>query len=287
MNMNPITCPFCEKEYSHRKKTEYERHTILCELISSSNKRVDVVEEITIDDVPSSLQLYKLIRELGIQNKILQEKVAELNKIVQRCGAGSGSGSYSGGGISFKKADILERLNTQKIQPQYTFLEWIKLFDCNITEEDIEYLVSEPTTQVICNIMSRIIDESSSSLPVLSSDINVKKNIIYVYGFHDLITSPGSSPPQGYLTTTEYASSSPLWVKMEPEIFMILIKTIYTSLLKTLQMKWREKHRKRYNFEEIYNKVLKKITDIRIDTHTDMNNRKVLQHLCMRVSREV
>jgi len=268
MNMNPITCPFCEKEYNHRKKTEYERHVILCELIASSNKSIDMEE----DDMPSQLQLYKIIRELSVQNKKLYEKVANLEKLIQR------------GGVSLKKVDILERLNTQQKQPNDTYNEWVGSF--NIIEDDVECLTTESITQVICSIVSRNV-ETTENPPVISSDL--KKSIIYIYGIVDdaNIVSPGSSPDQsaggGFLSQ----SQSPQWTKMEGEQFMIMICMIYKCLLTTLQTKWRITHKKRYNFDEIYMKVLKKITDIKIDTHNDTNNRKVWQHLYMRVSRQV
>ena len=79
INMNLLSCSFCEKEFNNRKKTLYDRHIILCEVVHNSNKnKEDEDEEI----VPSNKQMYKIIKELSIQNNKLKEKVNEMEKII-------------------------------------------------------------------------------------------------------------------------------------------------------------------------------------------------------------
>ena len=237
--MNLLNCSHCNKEYSYKKKAEYERHIVLCELIAMSNKKKDIEED---EDIPSVLELYKIIRELSIQNKKLCEKVNTLEKIVQR-------------GVSVKKVDILERLNHQKSKvPLETYNEWVRDFE--ITEDDIENLITEQITLVICNIVSRNVKEDN--IPIISSDVVIdkKKNVIYIY---DLVNSnfsisPSSSPDQiSHIMMPE-------WIKMEAVHFMRMICTIYKSLLTCLQTKWKETNHGRYLFDELYSKILKKIT---------------------------
>ena len=276
MNLNQIGCPFCEKEYHIRKKTEYERHIILCELISTSNKHVDIEDD--EEHMPSQFQMYKMLRELSIQNKKLQEKVINLEKIIQR-------------GVSLKKVDILERLNSQlqQKQPEDTYQEWINSF--NITEEDVEGLVSENIVHVISGIIYRHVSitltQEHISLPIISCDL--KKSMIYIYGiFEDSTTTqttPSSSPENS--SASYILGNGQRWIKMEPEHFMILICSLYKKLLTVLQMKWRSTNTKRYNFDEIYMKILGKITGIKIDAPNDPNNRKIWQYLYTQVSRDI
>ena len=153
-----LSCSFCEKEFNSRKKTLYDRHIILCEVVHNSNKnKEDEDEEI----VPSNKQMYKIIKELSIQNNKLKEKVNEMEKIIQR------------GGM-MKKVDILEKLNLNSVKPDYLFKDWVK--NIIIEEEDIDNLITENIANVINTILSRNIDENS---PVISSDI--KKNNIYIF----------------------------------------------------------------------------------------------------------
>jgi hypothetical protein len=156
--MNQISCSFCEKDFHIRKKTLYDRHIILCEVVHNSNKNKEEEDE---EIVPSNKQMYKIIKELSIQNNKLKEKVNELEKIVQR------------GGI-MKKVDILEKLNSNTVKPENLFKDWVK--NIVIEEEDIDKLITENIANVINTILSRNIDEDS---PVISSDI--KKNNIYIF----------------------------------------------------------------------------------------------------------
>jgi len=275
MNLNQIGCPFCEKEYHIRKKTEYERHVILCELISSSNKQVDIEDD--EENMPSQFQMYKMLKELSVQNKKLQEKVINLEKIIQR-------------GVSLKKVDILERLNSQsqQKQPEDTYHEWISSID--ITEEDVESLISDNIVQVISAIISRqlAIIQENIQLPIISCDL--KKSMIYIYGvFEDsgimTHTTPSSSPENN--SASYILGNGQRWIKMEPEHFMILICSLYKKLLTVLQIKWRATNAKRYNFDDIYIKILGKITGIKIDTPNDPNNRKIWQYLYTQVSRDI
>jgi len=274
MNLNQIVCPFCEKEYHIRKKTEYERHIILCELVSSSNKHVDIEDD--EENMPSQFQMYKMLRELSVQNKKLQEKVNNLEKIIQR-------------GVSLKKVDILERLNSQsqQKQPEDTYHEWIS--SINITEEDVEGLISENIVQVISGIIYRhLAIQESIPIPIISCDL--KKSMIYIYGvFEDsgmtTQTTPSSSPENN--SASYILGNGQRWIKMEPEHFMILICSLYKKLLTVLQIKWRVTNVKRYNFDEIYMKILGKITGIKIDAPNDLNNRKIWQYLYTQVSRDI
>jgi hypothetical protein len=276
MNLNQIVCPYCEKEYNIRKKTEYERHIILCELISTSNSNKHTDTEEDEENMPSQFQMYKMIRELSIQNKKLQEKVINLEKIIQR-------------GVSLKKVDILERLNSQlqQKQPEDTYQEWINSF--NITEEDVESLVSENIVHVISGIICRHLSITNMSLPIISCDL--KKSMIYIYGiFEDSATThttPSSSPENGSASYILGNGNGQRWIKMEPEHFMILICSLYKKLLTVLQMKWRSTNMKRYNFDDIYMKILGKITGIKIDAPNDLNNRKIWQYLYTQVSRDI
>jgi hypothetical protein len=263
--MNILNCFYCKKEYSYKKKGEYERHIILCELISESNKKK--YDEEDEEDVPSNVELYKIIKELSIQNKKLSDKVNLLEKMIQR-------------GTSLKKVDILDRLKL--FNPLETYNEWIRSIE--ITEEDIESLITDTIPQVISTIISRNIAERSSTdiLPIISSDL--KKSMIYIYDVnYTTHLSPSSSPEQ-----SGYISSSPEWMKMEPEHYMKLIPTFYQNLYKTFKTKWTKTNKGfRYMFDEIESKIIEKLTSIDIENANNTTNRKIWQSLYSLVSKEI
>lgn len=263
--MNILNCLYCKKEFSYKKKGEYEKHVILCELIaSSSSKKGDEEEE--EEEILSHRELYKIVKELSIQNKKLSEKVSLLEKIVQR-------------GTSIKKVDILERLKSYK--PLETYNDWIRNIEIN--EEDIESLITETIPQVISDILSRNLSDSKEIFPIISSDL--KKSMIYIYdvNYSSSSASPSSSPEQG-----GYISSSlPEWIKMESEHYIKLICTLYKSLLTTFKTKWIETNKGRYMVGDIESKLINKITSIDIVNANNTTNRKIWQSLYSLVSKDI
>lgn len=239
-------CPYCQKEYI--KKTLYEKHITICEIIQKIKKN-DEEDEL----IPSTKILYKIVKELATQNKKLQDKVMELEKNIQR-------------GVPQKKLDILERLNTNHI-PSLTFQDWVKTL--SITEKDISYFTSENFSHVSNIILSRNIESFNIELPIISNDL--KKNIIYIYRL------PNDNDEQNEVG----------WFKMENDDLLLIIKTLYQYILKCYHIHWKENNKDIHQFDEIAGKILDKITNIKINNHADTHNRKIYHSLYNLVSKPI
>jgi hypothetical protein len=239
-------CPYCKKEYI--KKTLYEKHITICEIIQKIKKN-DEEDEL----IPSTKILYKIVKELALQNKKLQDNVTELEKIIQR-------------GLPQKKIDILERLNTNNT-PSLTFQDWVKTL--KITEEDISSFTSENFSHVSNTILSRNIESSDIELPIISNDL--KKNIIYIYRL------PNDNDEQNEVG----------WFKMENDDLLLIIKTLYQYILKCYHIHWKENNKDIHQFDEIAGKILDKITNIKINNHADTHNRKIYHSLYNLVSKAI
>jgi hypothetical protein len=255
MNLNMISCPYCLKEYSPKKKKELDKHVLICEFLSTKS----VKEDEDIENVPCPLKMYKMIKELVLQNKKLQDKVNDLEKMIQKGPT--------------KKIDILVSLNTNVEKPKYTYREWLS--QLIITEDDITHLIQENIANVSYSIISQYIEDvGKENVPIYSSC--QKKNTIYIYNLPTEIdnSSPGTSP-----SSSCFLDSEPRWIKMCEEDFMLLIKTLYQYLLKTLYFKWKEKNKNMNHFDDIESKIMQKITNINIENYNDVNNRKIFNHL--------
>jgi hypothetical protein len=262
MNLNAISCPFCLKEYNSKKKKEYDKHVLICEFLSAKI----VKEDEDIENIPSPLKMYKMIKELVLQNKKLQDKVNDLEKIIHK-------------GPSSKKIDILISLNSNVVKPKYTYKEWLS--NLTIYEDDINNLISENISNVSHLILSRYIENcGKENIPVFSSE--EKKNTIYIYNLSSLETdntSPGTSP-----TTCSFLDSNPRWIKMDAENFLLLIKTLYQYLLKVFHYQWKKNNQHINHFDDIESKIMQKITNINIENYNDVNNRKIFNQLYSCVS---
>ena len=246
---NMIQCSYCQKEYHLRKKTFYDRHVILCEMIHQSMKNIDEDEEL----VPSRKEIYKILKELTIQNKKLQDKVSELEKIIQRGGC-------------LKKIDILEKLNIT-IKPSLTFQDWVK--QLIITQEDVSSLNADNFSFVSHNILSRNIESAELDLPIISNDL--KKNNIYIFR----------------VPIDNDEGNDPVWFKMDNDDLLLIIKTLYQYILKCFHFEWKENNKNIHHFDEISGKILDKITNIKINNHNDNHNRKIYNSLYTLVSKQI
>ena len=110
-------CIHCGKSY--KKRTNLDKHVILCELLNKSKKTFSL--EIEEDqDIPSQRKMFEILLELGNKFNRIEEKVDELNKWVVK---------------KKKKINVIEWLNTN-IKPEIKFENLIEKII--ITDDDVK-----------------------------------------------------------------------------------------------------------------------------------------------------
>jgi hypothetical protein len=118
-------CYCCGKSY--KKRETLNRHIILCELIDkakSKNNSSSSNEESEIDELPSQKQMYKMIVELSLKYKILEEKMERAQIWIDK---------------KKKKINVVDWLN-DNIIPEYNFIE-LSENKIQVEDEDIEFLL--------------------------------------------------------------------------------------------------------------------------------------------------
>lgn len=154
-------CVHCGKSY--KKKTNLEKHVILCELLSKTKKGLIIEED---DDIPGQRKIYNILLEFGVRFNQLEEKVDELNKWVVK---------------KKKKINVVEWLNTN-ITPEIKFDSLIEKIVIN--QDDIKYLFENSFADTLNQIFSRnIYNLSESEYPIFA--FVQKLNIFYIYEDED------------------------------------------------------------------------------------------------------
>lgn len=152
-------CVYCGKSY--KKKTNLERHILLCELLSKTKKGI-VLEEDDEDDVFSQRKIYNILLELGIKFNKLEEKVDELSKWVVK---------------KKKKINIIEWLNAN-MRSAIKFDNLIEKI--HITQDDVKYLFENSFADTLNRIFSRnIYNLSENEYPIFA--FVQKSNTFYIY----------------------------------------------------------------------------------------------------------
>jgi hypothetical protein len=150
-------CKYCGKSYI--KKTNLDKHVIICELINNSKTKTTIDDD---EEVPSQRKMYQMILEIGKKLNGLDEKVDELNKWVIR---------------KKKKINVVEWLNNH-IKPDINFDNLIEKII--IEKDDILHLFQNTFADTLNHIFSRnIYNVSESEFPVFA--FVQKSNVFYIY----------------------------------------------------------------------------------------------------------
>ncbi len=152
-------CEYCNKQYT--RKSSYNRHVILCEVMNQS-KRIRECEEQEETDVPTIKQLYSIIQELAISQKKMGSKMEMMQKWVDK---------------KKKKISVIDWL-IDNTNPCNTFENWVLKLE--VIQEDITVLTDNTIVQTIINILKRNLPaDDNSSYPIAC--FTEKSNKIYVY----------------------------------------------------------------------------------------------------------
>ena len=148
------TCKFCNKDYL--RKSLSKKHELICEIHHTSNRLLncDIEENM---DIPSNKKLYNLIQELFLQNKKLNEDVAELQKWINQ---------------KKKKLNVIEWLNENCIIDE-SITNWI----ANIKVSQIDII--NFTTCSFVDSVNTILKNNLINIPIAC--FSEKINVFYVF----------------------------------------------------------------------------------------------------------
>jgi len=151
-------CQHCGKK--HTRKTSHDRHVLLCEIVYCSNreKKCDAEEN---SDIPSHIQLYKIVQELAVKNAVLESKMQEIQKWLDK---------------KRKSIDVVEWLTTNRGNIAEPFCEWQKKLVVN--PEHIDLLIEENVVKAICDIIN---ENTNCVQDVPITCFHQKTNLFYIF----------------------------------------------------------------------------------------------------------
>jgi len=151
------SCHLCGK--THTRKTSHDRHRLLCELVHSSKREKKCIEEESTN-IPSHFELYKIVQELAYKNAALEEKMAEMQKWLDK---------------KKKNIDIIHWLTMNKTNIQTSFSEWQKKLV--VTQDHVQLLIEENIVKTLCEIINENI--INQEVPIMC--FQQKTNLFYIY----------------------------------------------------------------------------------------------------------
>ena len=201
------SCGLCNKSYT--RKTSYDRHIILCEILHQS-KREKKCKGQELSDIPSHTQLFLIVQELALKNQILETKMIEMQKWVEN---------------KKKKLNVLLWLNTN-ITPSVTYTEWVN--GLNVTQDDLQYLIEQNIADTLAGIIRKNLQQEDGKSHPLFCFVQ-KSNVFYIYD------NIGTEQKQKQEQEKE-------WKPLTTEIFIKLLNKIHFKMVRELCI-WRDKNR--------------------------------------------
>lgn len=165
-NTSGYRCKSCDKTYT--RKTAFQTHIVLCEFVHLSKRERKLDLEETVTELPSQLQMFKIIQHLALKYDKLEEKLGFLQEWIDK---------------KKQKIDVLAWLSCNNPCPDITFTELAtKLI---ITQENITLLHDNPFQHVLQVIFNNTFASyHSTKLPIACFTQKTK-----MYKFNDGIWS--------------------------------------------------------------------------------------------------
>lgn len=245
-----FACSCCKKTYT--KKSSLDKHKILCEFRMKSNReRTIAVEEAA--DIPSHMELVKIVQELNLKVNSMENKLAEMHKWVEK---------------KKKKINVVTWLN-DNVNPTMSFTEWSRHW-LQSKPDHFDILMQQPVQVAFQAVLEQCLCQSDVVYPITC--FAQKVNTFYIC--EKQATSPEAN----------------LWLEMNPIQFQTLIKTVYQSLMKQL-IAWKDANQSKFNENErlsiVFNKAVIKLTSVDCSQLHDPNVSRIRNALFAFLKRDL
>ena len=151
-------CPYCQQGYT--RKTYFDRHVLICAILCKSKKEQKLEEE-EIQDTPTLRNLYKVVKELVVKNKQLEEKVQEMSTYIN---------------AKKQKMNVTEWLNVTYNQAT-DYLTWFS--EIQVKQSHLQILFDSDYANGVTSVLKQLLQDEDARRPLRA--FNTKENAFYFY----------------------------------------------------------------------------------------------------------
>jgi hypothetical protein len=236
LSSSKFCCAVCNKQYT--KKSSLDKHRILCDFKMKTKREIQIdLEESS--DIPTHLQLVKIVQELSLELDKTKEKLAEMEKWVAK---------------KKRKIDIILWLNAN-VNPTIGFLEWVHT-ELIVKPEHFENLMENNLYNTIQQIFESNLSEKTDFVYPISC-FNQKTGVFYI--------------------CEKKEDGSPEWRKLVLEDFILLLKVLKNNMIKQLT-KWKTENQHKFDENDkiaiLFNKAVIKLMNISFSQDNNLSRIK-------------
>jgi len=236
--MNPsfkLCCTVCKKQYT--RKSSLDKHKILCDFKFKTprEQQVDVEES---GDMPTHYQLIKIVQELSLKITSMEEKINEMQKIIDK---------------KKKKIDVISWLNSS-MNPHIGFLEWVNS-SIVVNTEHFEHLMENQLYNTFQKVFEYNLPQNGNIYPICC--FSQKQGIFYICEKNE--------------------DGTPEWKQLELKDIVLLLKITQRQMIKVLS-KWKSDNKTNFDtndkVSDAFNKAVIKLMDISFSQDAKMSRIK-------------
>jgi len=233
-----LKCCSCNKKYI--RKSSWEKHKILCDFISKT-QREKIIDNQESEDLPSFVQLVKIVQELSLKNSKLENKINQMEKWIDN---------------KKKKINVIDWLKINR-KPFNVFGQWIN--NITVSPENIEYLKDNTIFQTIQNMFQSHNQNNNQNNNQIDTNTNVDTNT-------NTDTNKVIIPIACFCQKANlFYIYDNAWRQMKADDFINLLQKIQHQFIKALTF-WRQQNiieiTNNDSMSILYNKMIIKIMNI-------------------------
>jgi uncharacterized membrane protein YheB (UPF0754 family) len=250
--MDKYECKYCNKSY--KQKFNYDQHLAICEFFFKSKKEKDYEFDIMDEKIPTSREMYALIKHMMLKIDKLEKEVAKSKKIEK----------------TTTTINVLEWLKKSP-QPRDTFSMWLKkkllpnvhhylkvVFSDNLTSGMIQVFEDTFSASAFDDIPLRVFENKDNSYYIL------KKN-----------------------DATSTTNEANIWVEISNKGLDRYITAVADQFSADFEKYWYNENKEKIDKEEIYKDIYSNYNKKILGGDSDTMNKNVREHIQKKLRRNI
>jgi len=251
--MEKYECKYCNKSY--KQKFNYDQHLSVCDFFFKSKKEKDYEFDTMDEKIPSSREMYALMKHMMLKIEKLEREVAKFKQVQK----------------TTTTINVMDWLNKSP-QPLQPFSTWLKekllpnvhhylevVFTDNLTSGMIQVFEDTISASALDDIPLRVFENKNNSYYIL------KKN-----------ENPTSEPHEPNI-----------WVEISSKGFDRYITAVADQFLADFEKYWYNENKEKIDNEEIYKDIYSNYYKKILGGDGDTMNKNVREHIQKKLRRNI
>jgi hypothetical protein len=249
--MEKYECKYCNKSY--KQKFNYDQHLSVCDFFFKSKKEKDYELDTMDEKIPSSREMYALMKHMMLEIDKLKKEVAKFKQVQK----------------TTTTINVLDWLNKFP-QPRQPFSVWLKETLLPKVHHYLEIVFSDNLTSGMIQVFEDTISASALDDIPLRVFEN-KNNSYYILKKNDPTT----------------ANEANIWVEISSKGFDRYITAVADQFLADFEKYWYNENKEKIDNEEIYKDMYSNYYKKILGGDSDTMNKNVREHIQKKLRRKI